>query len=295
MGRNIVDNYHARMHRALVFIDAHLDEDLSVAAVSDVAAFSPHQFQRQFSSLFGVSLGRYVRHARLKRAAYRLAFRDGHSVLEIALDSGFEGPEAFSRAFRRHFDQSPTDFRRAPRWKPWRAAQTPLVQARSQTMSQTFTHTDVRILDFPETPVAIMSHTGDPAAIGDTIRRFIAWRKAAGLSPKVAATFNVFHPDPDEASPQVRRVDLCAAVNRAISPNHPDVVAGVIPAGRCAVLRQVGDSDDLSAAANWLYGQWLPDSGQDLRDFPMFAQRVSLFPDVAEHEAITDLFLPIRD
>ena len=252
MGRNIVDDYHARMHRALVFIDAHLDEDLSVAAVSDVAAFSPHHFQRQFSSLFGVSLGRYVQHARLKRAAYRLAFRDGHSVLEIALDSGFEGPEAFSRAFRRHFDQSPTDFRRAPRWEPWRAAQTPLVQARSQTMSQTFTHTDVRILDFPETPVAIMTHVGDPASIGDTIRCFIAWRKAAGLPPKVSATFNVFHPDPDEASPQVHRVDLCAAVNRAISPNDPDVVAGVIPAGRCAVLRQVGDSDDLSAAANWL-------------------------------------------
>ena len=295
MGRNIVENYHARMHRALVFIDAHLDEDLSVAAVSDVAAFSPHHFQRQFSSLFGVSLGRYVQHARLKRAPYRLAFRDGHSVLEIALDSGFEGPEAFSRAFRRRFDQSPTDFRRAPRWEPWRAAQTPLVQARSQTMSQTFTHTDVRILDFPETPVAIMSHTGDSAAIGDTIRRFIAWRKAAGLSPRVSATFNIFHPDPDEASPQVHRVDLCAAVNRAISPNDPDVVAGVIPAGRCAVLRQVGDSDDLSAAANWLYGQWLPDSGREPRDFPLFAQRVSLFPDVAEHEAITDLFLPIRD
>nr|WP_236547605.1 GyrI-like domain-containing protein [Brevundimonas sp. G8] len=115
------------------------------------------------------------------------------------------------------------------------------------------------------------------------------------MPPKISATFNVFHPEPDEASPQAYRVDLCAATNRAISPNDPDVVAGVIPAGRCAVLRQIGNSDDLSAAANWLYGQWLPDSGQELRDFPMFAQRVSLFPDVAEHQAITDLFLPIRD
>lgn len=295
MGRNVIDNYHARMHRALVFIDEHLDEDLSVAAVSEVAAFSRHHFQRQFSSLFGVSLGRYVQLTRLKRAAYRLAFRNGHSVLEIALDSGFEGPEAFSRAFRRHYDQSPTGFRREPRWNPWLAAQTPLIQARSQTMSQTFDQTEVRILDFPETPVAIMAHRGDPAEIGETIRRFIAWRKAAGLPPKVSATFNVFHPDPDEGSPRAYRVDLCAATNRAISPNDPDVVAGVIPAGRCAVLRQIGNSDDLSAAANWLYGQWLPDSGQELRDFPMFAQRVSLFPDVAEHQAITDLFLPIRD
>lgn len=31
---------------------------------------------------------------RLKRASFRLAFRDERSVLEVALDSGFEGPEA---------------------------------------------------------------------------------------------------------------------------------------------------------------------------------------------------------
>jgi len=295
MGRDVIDNYHARMRRVLVFIDAHLEEDLSVAAVSDVAAFSPHHFQRQFSSLFGISVGRYVQLKRLKRAVYRLAFREGHSVLEIALDSGFEGPEAFSRAFRRHLDQSPTGFRKTPRWEPWHAAQTPLTQARNQTRSQTFAETDVRILDFPETSVAVMSHEGDPAQIGDAVRRFIAWRKAAGLPPKISATFNIFHSDAEAEEPEPTRIDLCAATNRPVASNDAGVVAGVIPAGRCAVLRQIGDSDDLSAAATWLYGRWLPESGEEPRDFPMLAQRISFFPDVPEHEAVTDLFLPLRD
>ena len=37
-----------------------------------------------------------------------------------------------------------------------------------------------------------------------------------------------------------------------------------------------------------------PASGEEPRDFPLYFQRVSFFPDVPEHEAITDVFLPLR-
>ena len=53
------------------------------------------------------------------------------------------------------------------------------------------------------------------------------------------------------------------------------------------------NSDDLRAASRFLYGEWLPRSGREPRDAPFFAQRVSVFPDVPEHEAVTDLFLPL--
>lgn len=294
MKNNPVDAYHARMRRVLAHIDEHLEDDLSVETLSEVAAFSKHHFQRQFSSLFGISVARYVQLARLKRASYRLAFRDRDSVLRIALDSGYEGPEAFSRAFRRRFDQSPSAFRRDPRWTPWLTAHAPLTQARSKTMSPAYTDADVRIIDFPQTAVAVLEHRGDPARIGDSIRRFIAWRRAAGLPPRLSATYNIFHVDEDETPPEVFRLDLCAASDRRIEPNDAGVISGILPPGRCAVLRQVGSSDDLRATVNYLYGEWLPRAGHEPRDFPVFAQRVSFFPDVPEHEAVTDVFLPIR-
>ena len=43
----------------------------------------------------------------------------------------------------------------------------------------------------------------------------------------------------------------------------------------------------------FLYREWLPDSGEELRDFPLYCERVSFFPDVPEREAITDLYLPL--
>lgn len=161
-------------------------------------------------------------------------------------------------------------------------------------MSSPLVEPDVRIVDFPQTAIALLAHRGDPAQIGETVRRFITWRKATGLTPKVSATFNIFHPNPHDLMAELDQLDLCAATDQPIAPNAEGVIAGVIPAGRCAVLRQVGGGDDLRATATWLYGQWLPASGEEPRDYPMFAQRISFFPDVPEHEAITDLYLPIQ-
>ncbi|MDT8758639.1 GyrI-like domain-containing protein [Sphingomonas psychrotolerans] len=72
------------------------------------------------------------------------------------------------------------------------------------------------------------------------------------------------------------------------------VVARRIPAGRCAMVRMTGSSDNLKPAIHFLSAEWLPRSDEELRDFPVFAERVRFFPDVAENEAVTDIYLPLR-
>jgi AraC family transcriptional regulator len=293
MTTTALDAYRARMRRVLDHIDGHLDDDLGLAVLAGVAAFSKHHFHRQFVAAFGVTVHRYVQLARMKRASYRLAFRDDASVGEIALDAGYDAADAFARAFRRRVGQVPSAFRKSPDWARWHTAFGPLSHARS-TLVPTFSAADVAVRDVPDTPVAVMTHHGDPARLGLTIQRFIAWRRAAGLRPGVSATFNVFRCDPRTTPPADFRLDLCAATDRAIAANDDAVTAGVIPGGRCAVLRVVGASDDLEPAALFLYRDWLPASGEELRDFPLYCRRLTFFPDVPEHEAITDLYLPLR-
>lgn len=288
-----LENYHARMQRVLDHIDQHLDEDLSLATLSDVAAFSMHHFHRQFSATFGVSAYRYIQLARMKRASYRLAFRDDANVTEIAMDAGYAAPDAFARAFRECIGQAPSAFRKSPDWESWLAAFGPLTQARSKRMT-TYSANDVTIRDFPATPVALLTHHGDPERVYETVQRFISWRRAAERGRNVSATYTVFHSDPRTAPPTDFRLGLCAATDRPIEANTHGVEAGLIPGGRCAVLRVIGGSENLEAPALFLYRDWLPTSGEDARDFPLFCQRVSFYPDVPEHETITDLFLPIK-
>ena len=158
----------------------------------------------------------------------------------------------------------------------------------------TYTKDSIKIIEVPEIVVAIMEHRGNPAKIGDTVKRFIEWRKTTGLLPSSSATFNIFHTDPLTTKPEDFRMDLCAQTRQPIGKNDARVKAGRIPSGRCATLRIAGSSDDLEAAAAFLYRDWLPESGEEVRGFPFYCQRVSFFPDVPEHEAVTDLFLPLR-
>lgn len=60
------------------------------------------------------------------------------------------------------------------------------------------------------------------------------------------------------------------------------------------MLRVVGNTDNLEPAALYLYRDRLPQSGEEARDFPIHCQRLSFFPEVPEHEAVTELFLPLK-
>ncbi|WP_437289787.1 AraC family transcriptional regulator [Sorangium sp. So ce406] len=288
--------YIVRFRRVLDHIDAHLDEDLTLDRLSGVAAFSKYHFQRQFSELFGMGVHEYVKLVRLRRASYRLALpaREQARIIDIALASGYGSPEAFSRAFKKAFGQTPSEFREQPRWDPWHATYLRLRETRTLPLQAVHRAEDVKILRFEETRVAAVEHRGDPKRILESVRQLIAWRKDNGLPPRASATFNVLYDDPAETPPEAYRADLCAGIRRPVSGNPFGVVEKAIPGGRCAVLRHVGCDDTLYGAVKYLYATWLPASGEELRDFPLFLQRVRFFPEVPDHEAITDIFLPLQ-
>ena len=287
-------HYLARMRAVLAHIDTHLDESLDVEQLAEVAAFSKYHFHRQFTLLFGMNVGRYVQLLRLKRAAHQLAYRDAARITDIALACGYEAPEAFTRAFRKQAGQSPTDFRDTPQWGTWAADLHALRALRSQHMPTQPQARSVDIVEREDVPVATIEHHGDPARLGQTIRTFIAWRREHRLHPSVSATYNIVYNNPDDVPPDAFRMDICAATRDAIAPNAAGVVPKTLAGGRYAVLRHIGSDDTLDQSVAYLYAEWLPASGEALRDAPLLFQRVRFYPDVPEHEAVTDVLLPLR-
>jgi AraC family transcriptional regulator len=289
-----IDRYQARFARVLEHIEANSESALSIDALCGIAAFSRHHFHRQFSGFLGMSAYRYVQFMRMRRATWRLAFRQEQSINEIALATGYEGPEAFTRAFRQYTGQSPSDFRSIPDWTEWHSRFRPFIHLRQNHMNPLSTTGPVRVVTFPPTRVALLEHRGNPVRLGDTIRQFIEYRKANRLSPARSATFNLVYNDPDETPPDEFRFSVCAATDDPVPANDAGVVQFVIPHGRCAVLRHRGSDDQLGHSIRHLYSEWLPSSGAELREFPLFMQRVTFFPDVPDSEAVTDIYLPLR-
>ncbi len=287
------EHYLARFRKVLAYMDEHLHDDLSVEQIGQTAGFSKYHFQRQFSELFGLSVYKYIQLQRLKRASYQLVFRQPRQIIDIALACGYENPESFTRAFKKNIGQAPFKFRKQPQWIPWHATYQPLNHLRITHMTSAYQVGQVRLIAFKPTRVAAIEHRGDPRLVGHSVRNFIEWRKQVGLSPKASATFNILYDDPAGTAPQDYRLDICATTNREIASNLFGVIEKTLPGGRCAVLRHQGSDNGLGQAIAYLYSQWLPHSGEALRDFPIYVQRVSFFPDVAEHQAVTDIFLPL--
>lgn len=70
---------------------------------------------------------------------------------------------------------------------------------------------------------------------------------------------------------------------------------GVIPGGRCAVLRYPGNTNNLEAGGLCLYREWLPASGDEAGDFPLYCQqRLAPIPELSAHEVMVELFLRLK-
>lgn len=94
------------------YIEANLHRKISMAEAADVALFSPAHLSRLFQFAYGMTPAEYIRRRRLTESVTALQDKS-KTVLEIALDFGFEHEQSFTRAFSAEFGVTPGRYRAA--------------------------------------------------------------------------------------------------------------------------------------------------------------------------------------
>jgi AraC family transcriptional regulator len=288
-----LSRYTDKMNKVVSYIYENLEQNLSLERLSEVACFSKFHFHRQFSSFTGVNLHKFVKLIRLKRASYQLVFHRELKIIDIALNAQFESHESFSRTFKKLYGQTPSQFRKAPQWKPWLEK---YEYRTSDKYNRDQKHMDIEIVNFETTNIAVKEHRGAVELLNNSVAEFIDWRKSNDYSPiKTSQTFGIAYDDPASTQPEKFRFDICGSIKHTVPDNAQNVINKSIPGGRCVKLRHLGSHDHMNAKIHYLYAQWLPISDEELRDFPCFFHYINLFPEVSEHELITDIYLPLKD
>lgn len=273
------DEYERRLHTVLSYIDNHLDELIDLARLARVASFSTYHFHRIFATHTGETLGNYLTRRRVEQAAARLAAQPRLSVLEVALAVGFGSPEAFTRAFRKHFGVAPSRWRSTPqpRWddksklgqaksKAGQASAEGKVYAASMDKK---TALQVTVKTRPAVRLAYLRYQGPFGAPlgrfwGEQVFPWLAADNLLGL-PR----YGVSHDDPQMTAEDKCRYDGGVEVKADYVPSrrvHIETLAGGLYA--CAAFR--GSPMEFPRAWDWILREWLPQSGYQLAARPCF-------------------------
>jgi AraC family transcriptional regulator len=290
--------YKERILRVLVHIQQRLDETIELEDLARVAHFSPYHFHRLFRGLVGESVMEHVRRLRLERAAHRLKFSD-QPVTRIAFEAGYETHEAFSRAFRARFGDSPSHFRQAHKALPFPAAPSGVHFNPDGTIDDFRTAPglvplDVRLERVAPRRVAFVRHVGPYADAGPAWGRLMSWAGQQGLLRGRPTLLGIVHDDPDVTPPEKVRYDACLAVDGAVRARG-EVGVQELAGGEFAVTTHRGPYDRLAETYAQLLGRWLPSSGREVGTGPGFEVYRNSPGDTPPSELLTDICLPLAE
>ncbi|AXA89792.1 GyrI-like domain-containing protein [Massilia sp. YMA4] len=285
--------YDRRMHRVLDHIDRHLDRQLSVAELAEVAHFSAFHFHRMFTAWMGETVADHVRRRRLETAASRLASQPGVTVLQAALAAGFGSAEAFTRAFKLHFGLAPTAWRQAQQESKIGQVHSKIGQAGmpaaghddASTNHGEYSMIEVSIVERNPVHVAYLRKTGPYGPElgrfwGEVVYPWMATNNLLGL-PR----YGICLDDPTVTAPEQCRYDAAVEVppERLLSGNP---MRTVVPGGQYAVHRFRGPVEQVAGAWLALTRDWLPASGLQLDARPF----VEHYPPDAAYDPATGVF-----
>lgn len=287
-------NYRQRLRLVIDYIYNHLDGDLSVNTLADIAMMSPYHFHRIYRELAQETVNATVRRLRLQQAAVEL-IRSELSLSDIATKLSYGSLEAFSRAFTKQFGESPSEYREAKSHSQVIKEQ-PFVAMLPIEKTRLYKMFEIEMMNLEEMTVATYSHQGDYMEIGAVFEKLFMYGVSQGLASADTRSFGLYYDDPLSVKKDQLRSKACATIPADTVLKGDDAPEKTtIPAGRYATLLFKGSYAELEKPYNWLFGEWLPNSGFEAADFPPMEEYLNDPKETPPNELLTRIYCLLAD
>jgi AraC family transcriptional regulator len=299
-------DYISRINKALDFIDQNLEKDISLDELANAANFSKYHFSRIFLAFINETPFQFVLRVRLEKAATLLLSNPEVSITEIAWQCGFSDIVIFSRNFKKRFGHSATQYREVKRnksqtdskneqaFKPFsQYLCSDSVTKKLKEVMKENKSVEVKIL--PEMTLAYIRHIGpyqgNENLFGNLWNRLFGWAGPRGLlGQKDLKSLIIYHDDPNVTSEEKLRMSVCISV-----PENTEVGGEIgkmtLESANYVIARFELDASQFGEAWNWVYAQWLPQSGYQPDDKPCF----EMYPEEPKNGLFTvEICVPVK-
>ena len=248
--------------KALWYVESHFAGEITLEEIAAAAGVSRFYLTRAFGEATGRSIMRHVRGRRLSEAARSLA-AGASDILSVALDAGYGSHEAFTRAFRDHFGETPEAVRA-------RRALTNLNLVEPIKMDETLL-TTLAPPRFEQGKALLVAGLGE---------RY-TWETSKGIPSQWQRFQSYLSNIPGQVGSVAYGVccngddhgnyDYIAAVEVASFSELPAEFARLrIPERRYAVFAHKEHVSTIRRTIATIWNRWVPESGHEVADAPSF-------------------------
>lgn len=280
-------DYSRRVERVIRHIGEHLDENLDLNALAEIACLSPYHFHRIYAGILGETVGETVRRLRLHHAAGALVEGEA-AIAQIAARAGYGSVAAFGRAFQAGYGMAPAAYRK----RGFLVADYPALHPTTTGTGSEQDMFTVTIRDTAPVRLAALRHYGHYLEIGPVFGRLYAWATGRDLMGPGTRALGIYYSDTNALPPAEWKSDACISVDPEVTGDE-NVRIIDLAGGRHAVLLHKGPYAELHKAYNWLFGTWLPASGEEPADRPCFEEYLNNPQGIPPEEWLTEINLPL--
>lgn len=281
MGMNLEEEYTSRVLKVLVYIEDHVDEEMTLGELASIACYSPFHFHRLFQVIVGESLHKYIRRLKLEKAAGKLRY-SSQSVTEIALDACYDTPSAFTKAFKQWSGFAPERYRLIHT----------TIQKEIKELSMI--KPDVIEKNLPDLKVLFIRRCGSyersPAEAWIAMKKFM---HDQGIEQSKIRSFGISHDDPNVTMENHLRYD--AAILSPGTNEQGEVGRQTLKGGKYAVFSHFGPYESLKTTFDQIFLKWLPTSRESFdENRSVFTEYFNCeFIQTNPEKLITKIYIPL--
>ncbi len=303
-GHEISNNHISSINKALSFIDDHLTEDLNLENVSKVAHLSSFHFHRLFKTITKEPLGAYIKRKRIEKAAIILMTKRDISISRLALQYGFNSPSSFTRAFKKFYGLSPTQFRKSNPGKYSKISQVESKKRQAPTIFDNYLcnidhhknwikmNAKTEVKEIEQLDVAFITHIGQQG-LGMAFDQLMKWARPKGLlDQKDFKMATIYHDSFKVTDPNKVRMSACLILDQPVETKAP-VETTIIEKGKCIVGSfEIGVSEFPKSWTSLFV--WMNEQGYQKANRNPFEIYHNNFNEHPEKKCIVDFYIPIQ-
>ena len=282
--KNITYNdYVQRINKVVAYINNHLDETLDLKTLANEAALSDFHFHRIFKALKGEAIGGYITRLRLEATA-RLLRYTALTIEEIAFNIGYETPASLSKAFKKQYGISPTEYR---------------TNKDTYIMKKEIINPDLvlkapKIVTLEPKNLIYVALTGAYGSLdyGKAYEQLWAVIKAQKLFTKGIESICISYDDPKITEGSLQRSDVCLAIHKSATPQE-EVSCKTLAGGKYAVFFYQGSYENLSQVYDTAV-RWVINHEYTLREEPFFEKYLNDARRTPKEKLKTEIYIPIN-